>query len=115
VTIGRAGAFVDMFHTSAPNVMLTLSAGVKASDLDSSYRAIPRVDVLSRCPGFSTGTPFGDSGRDVGLDRSRNSEPGLRHPQQARNCSELARVDPWRGHTCGGLTTLAGGFIESHV
>jgi mannose-1-phosphate guanylyltransferase len=44
VTIGRAGAFVDMFHTSAPNVMLTLSTGVRASDLDSSYRAIPRVD-----------------------------------------------------------------------
>jgi mannose-1-phosphate guanylyltransferase len=44
VTIGRAGAFVDMFHTSAPNVMLTLSTGVKASDLDASYRTIPRLD-----------------------------------------------------------------------
>jgi mannose-1-phosphate guanylyltransferase len=44
VTIGRAGAFVDMFHTSAPNVMLILSTGIKASDLDSSYRKIPRVD-----------------------------------------------------------------------
>jgi mannose-1-phosphate guanylyltransferase len=44
VTIARAGAFVDMFHTSAPNVMLTLSTGIKARDLDLSYRTLPRVD-----------------------------------------------------------------------
>jgi mannose-1-phosphate guanylyltransferase len=44
VTIGRAGAFVGMFDTSAPTVVPTLSTGIKAGDLGSSYRAIPRVD-----------------------------------------------------------------------
>jgi mannose-1-phosphate guanylyltransferase len=44
VTIGRAGAFVGLFDTSARNVMLTLSTGVKASDLDWSYRTVPSID-----------------------------------------------------------------------
>jgi mannose-1-phosphate guanylyltransferase len=44
VTIGRAGAFVDMLRTSAPDVMLAFSAGPKARDLDSFYQAVPRID-----------------------------------------------------------------------
>src|SRR5262249_2027234 len=44
VSIGRVSAFVDALCQAAPNVMLTLSAGIMDDDLDSSYRSIPYLD-----------------------------------------------------------------------
>jgi mannose-1-phosphate guanylyltransferase len=44
VTIGRVSTFIDVLCQAAPNVMLTLSAGILENDLDSSYRLIPSID-----------------------------------------------------------------------
>lgn len=44
VTIGRVSAFIDVLCRTAPNAMLTLSAGVLRNELESSYRSIPLID-----------------------------------------------------------------------
>ena len=44
VTIGTVGTLIDVLCRTAPNAMLTLSAGILENDLASSYRSIASID-----------------------------------------------------------------------
>lgn len=45
VTIGRAGAFVELLRTQFPDVVTSIAAAVAKNDLDAAYPGLPLIDI----------------------------------------------------------------------
>lgn len=47
VTVGRAGAFVDLFRSQCPEVILSINKAMEKNELEAAYRLMPTVDLSS--------------------------------------------------------------------